>query len=66
MLNISPTNSSKLAQSVQRDYYQAAEHHRLLKESGYQPTHTRTIVTVGLTLSSLIAAAVLITPFFAV
>ena len=31
MLNVNPTNSSKLAQSIQRDYQQSAEAHHLAK-----------------------------------
>ena len=61
MFNVNSTNSQKLANSVQRDYHQAAENHRLLKESGSQPNHNMAI-KIGLALTTLVTAALMISP----
>ncbi|MCP4422292.1 MAG: hypothetical protein GY805_37260 [Chloroflexi bacterium] len=64
MLQINPNHSDRLVQSVQRDYYQNAENYRLLKACGAQTTHTRTTVTIILSLIALTTAVFTISQFF--
>lgn len=59
MLNINPTNSSKIAQSVQRDYQQAAQNHRLTKETNHQTN----VAKISLTLTTLITAVAFISQY---
>lgn len=63
MLN--PINSPETVRSVQRDYYQAAENHRLAKASDNQPT-SPSLVKIGLTLTAFAAIVVLIAQFITV
>lgn len=60
MLN--PTNSSKIAKSVQRDYEQDAEIYRLTKDNVYRP-HSNALIKVGLTLTTLAAAVTVIVQY---
>jgi hypothetical protein len=46
----------KLAQSVQRDYLEAAEQHRLLKECGTNSSYTKTVIKAGLALTTVALA----------
>jgi hypothetical protein len=52
----------KLAQSVQRDYLQAAEQHRL-KESGHNRSFTKTVIIASLTFTTLAVAFMIINQF---
>lgn len=63
MLNVNPTNSSQIAQSVQRDYQQAAEAHRLAKASNQQTGNT--VTKIGLTITTIVTAVALISQYIA-
>lgn len=60
MLN--PINSNKIAKSVQRDYQQAAEKHRLTKESS-TTFNNNALIKVSLTASALSAAFIIFSQF---
>lgn len=62
MLDVNPTQRSKLARSVQRDYLEDAANHRLAKESGYRPAGSMMVVIV-LTLTIAVAAAMVLGPY---
>ncbi len=63
MLQINPNHSDRLVNSIQRDYYQSAETHRLQKECGVQKNRSRKIVTVTLSLIAFATAVSLISQF---
>ena len=46
-------NNQKLASSVQRDYYQAADSYRLAKESGYEGNRSGRRFRVGLAVTAV-------------
>ena len=48
MFNHNQSHDSRLAKSVQRDYYRDAESHRMSRENGSNGSSLGTLVTVGL------------------
>ncbi len=64
MLQINPNHSDRLVNSIQRDYYQRAENHRLQKECGVQKNHSRKIVIVMLSLIAFVTAVFFISQPF--
>ena len=55
----------KLAQSVQQEYLEVAEQHRLLQENGYIANRRQTAVKVGLSLITFVVILAVMSQYLA-